>query len=182
MYSNIRIFYEILGLVKKQKSNILLISPISPNKLHKATSMHLWLSRSKSGSNIQLENRVLLSFVIAQRCNNFHFYIMWQHVRRLAATDIATISFTVLYIPFLLRCTLTRQWIYDWSRPNLRRGDMVLIIVPSNCFFRNSFSYWNELVSRWVESSHFEYHLIFYNSYYNLHKVFCKDLYDIPVW
>ena len=43
----------------------------------------------KKSGKLQLEYRVLLSFVIAQRGHNFRFEIAWSHARHLAVTDVA---------------------------------------------------------------------------------------------
>ena len=50
----------------------------------------------KKSGKLQLEYRVLLSFVIAQRGHNFRFFkIAWSHARHLAVTDVAIISVTL---------------------------------------------------------------------------------------
>ena len=45
----------------------------------------------KKKGKLQLEYSALLSFVIAQCCHKFHFYITLSHAHHLAATDIANI-------------------------------------------------------------------------------------------
>ena len=45
----------------------------------------------KKSGKLQLEDRVLLYFVIAQRGHNFRFKIAWSHARHLVVTDVANI-------------------------------------------------------------------------------------------
>ena len=68
---------------------IIFISHFSPQASWCDVYAFMVATMKKSGK-LQLEYRILLSFVITKCGNNFRFSITWSHARHLAVNDVAT--------------------------------------------------------------------------------------------